>query len=204
MNLDDSAFNTRKLKSGLISLRSECKQCGSKRNQGYKNRPEIKEREREIEQTYYLKNKAKIDRQNKEYCSRPEVTLKRKSYARKQYIEKFGDQKFKTEKQCRKIFEDIFQKSFPKSRPSFLINPKTNHPLELDGYCEELNLGFEYDGEFHYGCTSLRIDLAKIQQYDELKNTLCTAKGLILIRIPYWEKNNLENFIRSQLENLAT
>ena len=57
----------------------------------------------------------------------------------------------KREEQCRLIFQSIFKrKKFPKVRPTFLRNPKTNRCLELDGYNKKLKLAFEYDGYQHY------------------------------------------------------
>lgn len=35
-------------------------------------------------------------------------------------------------------------KEFPKSKPHWLINPDTNYRLELDGFCEELNLALSF------------------------------------------------------------
>jgi len=57
---------------------------------------------------------------------------------------------YKDEKECRVIFEKITGCKFPSKRPNFLKNPKTGFNLELDGYCEELKLAFEYDGEQHF------------------------------------------------------
>lgn len=50
----------------------------------------------------------------------------------------------------RGYFEYIFEgKKFIKSRPKWLKSPK-NHSIELDGYCSELKLAFEYNGVQHY------------------------------------------------------
>jgi len=108
---------------------------------------------------------------------------------------------YQTQEKVRKIFEDYFKRDFPIARPRWLVNPKTRRRLELDGYCHELNLAFEYDGEWHYTVhyrsTQKKLEL---QQYrDALKDELCTRKKVILIRIPYTEKNNLRIYIKEEL-----
>ena len=110
------------------------------------------------------------------------------------------------ENKCRKVLEDRFDRSFPTTRPDFLKNPKTNRNLELDGYCEELKLAFEYDGEFHYKekpWQGVRHSLLDRQQLDRLKDDLCKNNGIILIRIPYWENSNLESYIKEQLIDIG-
>lgn len=104
------------------------------------------------------------------------------------------------EEEVRSIFETIFNKSFPTVRPNFLKNPETKINLELDGYCEELKLAFEYDGEFHYKENPWRSEaLFEQKKRDELKDFLCKNAGVRLIRIPYWEKHNLEKIIKDNI-----
>ena len=55
----------------------------------------------------------------------------------------------KSEQKCRELFEQITGKKFPKIRPKWLINDRGNQ-MELDGYCEELKIAFEYQGKQHY------------------------------------------------------
>ena len=46
--------------------------------------------------------------------------------------------------------EQIFQTSFQRNvRPDWLISPDGNK-MELDGYSEQLQIAFEYNGEQHY------------------------------------------------------
>ena len=110
------------------------------------------------------------------------------------------------ENKTRSIFERIFQKSFESVRPDFLKNPETDCNLELDGYCEELKLAFEYDGRTHYqewdNKSSDMSKLQYIQKNDALKDKLCKQAGIALIRVPYWESLNLEDFIKDKIEEL--
>ena len=56
----------------------------------------------------------------------------------------------KNEEQCREILQRLTGKKFNSVRPDFLKNPETNRNLELDMYCEEMNVAFEYNGCQHY------------------------------------------------------
>jgi hypothetical protein len=56
-----------------------------------------------------------------------------------------------SERICRRLFEFIFPNHrFAKERPKWLTNPDTNRSLELDGYCDDLKMAFEYQGIQHY------------------------------------------------------
>ena len=108
------------------------------------------------------------------------------------------------ENSCRDIIQELTGYNFPKRNPAFLKNPKTGRNLELDGYCEELKLAFEYDGEQHFKAVEYwggEEALKKTQKYDRLKNKLCKKEGINLIRIPYTVKNK-EQYIKRQLKNI--
>lgn len=51
---------------------------------------------------------------------------------------------FKSERLCRKYFQTFLGYNFPKRRLECM------EKLELDGYCEELKLAFEYQGLQHF------------------------------------------------------
>jgi len=57
----------------------------------------------------------------------------------------------------------------------------------------------EYDGEMHYEvCRFSKNELKQIlkfkqqQEYDNIKNEFCIRNNIPLLRIPYWEKNNIQ------------
>jgi hypothetical protein len=91
------------------------------------------------------------------------------------------------ERVCRLIFETVFGKKFPKMRPDWLQNPVSGKNLELDGYCEELGIAFEYNGIQHYQDSVVYTR----SQYDAYKWQQCQMYGvkLFLIKeIPYMSK----------------
>jgi hypothetical protein len=107
----------------------------------------------------------------------------------------------KNESECLRLFEALLGKDFPKQRPDWLQG------LELDGYNEELQLAFEYNGEQHYqvvkrwhpkGEESLR----EQQERDKRKEDLCTEHEVTLIVIPYTVKNK-RDFIWRELTRLG-
>lgn len=80
-------------------------------------------------------------------------------------------------------------------------------PLPFDIYLLDQNILIEYDGEQHYmpvnfgGISNDEAEenFKKTQYHDAIKNEYCCQNNIPLIRVPYWEKNNLEEFIISQL-----
>ena len=103
------------------------------------------------------------------------------------------------ERIVRAYFEQIFNKSFPTLRPAWLINPKTNKLLELDGFNEELKIAFEHQGSQHFNLKTHMIKNKEKLEYrkylDSLKKELCKNKNVILIEIP-------EIYVFLKLENL--
>jgi len=93
-----------------------------------------------------------------------------------------------SERVCRVILENGFGKLFPKARPEWLINERGN-AMELDGYCEELGLAFEYNGRQHYSSANFfhRTDSALDRRImdDETKAQLCRNHNIRLITIPF-------------------
>lgn len=91
----------------------------------------------------------------------------------------------KSEMICRLYLEEIFGEMFPKTRPNWLKN-KQGRQLELDGFCQKLNLAFEHQGIQHYTDISLfsREDFSKRLENDKIKSHLCDTRNVKLIVIP--------------------
>lgn len=95
------------------------------------------------------------------------------------------------------------QKTFPDCRDSNL--------LCFDYYLDDFNIAIEYDGENHYhpvkfGTQEKEEALQKhiyTKRHDEIKNEYCKKHNIPLLRIPYWEFEDLEYFLFDNLEKLG-
>lgn len=106
----------------------------------------------------------------------------------------------KSEQECRANFEALTGKSFPKCRPRWLEG------LELDGYCDELGIAFEYNGEQHYQVVpewhrNGGDDLEAQKARDAKKTRLCEKNWVVLIVIPFGVKDR-ELFIGRELADI--
>lgn len=87
-------------------------------------------------------------------------------------------------------FDDLISYSNRKLRYDFAIFNKKG----------EVSLLIEYDGEFHYKnnkFNKLQMQLVR----DNIKSEYAKSKKIKLIRIPYWEFNNIENIINNVIPN---
>lgn len=111
-----------------------------------------------------------------------------------------------SERLCRAMFEAIFGKKFPKYRPLWLKNSRGKR-MELDGYCEELKVAFEYHGIQHFTETPhfhRKISLDMRRKDDKTKQLLCKQNYVALIEVPYNVKpEKLQKFIYSQCLTLG-
>lgn len=91
-----------------------------------------------------------------------------------------------------------------------VVNIK-EHNLRFDFYLPDYNLMIEYDGEQHYkpvkygkmSDKKAKENLEKVQKYDQLKNEYCKENNINLLRIPYWEKENIDEIIYNCLQRLS-
>lgn len=85
------------------------------------------------------------------------------------------------------------------------------HRCRFDFYLPDYNLMIEYDGEHHYmpimyGSMSEEQALCNLdrrQELDQLKDEYCYNNNINLLRIPYWEKENIEEIIDNHLQRLS-
>jgi rubrerythrin len=111
----------------------------------------------------------------------------------------------KNEETVREYLESKTGLTFPKVKPSFLVNPNTGKRLELDGYCKKLKMAFEYDGEQHFKpvkCWGGKNRFLKTKKLDLLKNKLCKNNNIRLLRINYKNIQEYKEIIDSFLDDL--
>ena len=112
-------------------------------------------------------------------------------------VTKKNDSKSVGEERIRKYLETnniLFEqeKWFPDYRD---INP-----VPIDFYLLDHNILTEFDGEQHYKQGNFtHSKLSYTQLHDTIKNDYCKNNNIKLIRIPYWDINNIEMILDDKL-----
>ena len=84
-----------------------------------------------------------------------------------------------------------------------------NGLLSYDFYIPKYNFLIEYDGEFHYKAIrkyknepmkDAEERFKKQQIHDQLKNEYCKKHNIKLLRIPYWDFDNIESILSKELD----
>ena len=86
-----------------------------------------------------------------------------------------------------------------------------DHYYRFDFYLPQYNMFIEYDGEQHYVVAGFGMKTEEEKQYafhmtqlnDKIKNKYCEENNIYLLRIPYWERNNIETIINHHLQRLS-
>jgi hypothetical protein len=92
----------------------------------------------------------------------------------------------RSERIVRIFFETILGEKFPPVWPDWL-RTKAGHRMQLDGYCERLQLAFEHQGKQHSRPVKLfggRKALLERQARDRRKRKLCARQRIRLIEVP--------------------
>lgn len=100
----------------------------------------------------------------------------------------------KGERKIRKYLEEI-DISFKQEYSFSDLKGVGGGSLRFDFYLPHYNSLIEYDGEFHYIQLFDEHDLRGQQIHDNLKDNYCKHRGISLLRIPYWEFENIEKII---------
>jgi len=136
--------------------------------------------------------------------------------------------KSKGEKECKRIFisQDLIEinqedynklSNIDKINNTYFIPQKEfkdligigGKSLLYDFYIPKLNLIVEYDGEYHFRVIKYKNEsikqakekFNKQQIHDRMKNKYAMDNDIQLIRIPYWEFDNIEEILKRELNN---
>ncbi|MDF2700953.1 MAG: hypothetical protein K0Q49_2517 [Haloplasmataceae bacterium] len=88
------------------------------------------------------------------------------------------------------IFDDLFGDYFPLRFDFAIFKDNENNKLKYL---------IEYDGEFHYIPVMGQQRLETQQRYDGYKNEYCQKNNIKLIRIPYWDFDNIEEILDKEI-----
>ena len=73
-------------------------------------------------------------------------------------------------------------------------------PLPFDFYLSDYNTVIEFDGKQHYEQGHFtHSHLSYTQAHDAIKNNYCKENNINLLRIPYWDINNIETILKNKL-----
>lgn len=105
-----------------------------------------------------------------------------------------GEEKIKSFLECHNM-EYIKEKRFNDCRGKA-------KPLPFDFYLPNYNCCIEYDGKQHYHLNSYSftlLDLMNRKYLDNKKSKYCKDNNIKLIRIPYWDFDNIEKILELEL-----
>ncbi len=84
-------------------------------------------------------------------------------------------------------------------------NCRNKHPLPFDFYLPDYNCLIEYDGLLHFEIARwfdkdrAQLKLEECQRNDSIKTQFCLDNDIPLLRIPYWDFDNIEQILSDYL-----
>lgn len=95
---------------------------------------------------------------------------------------------------------NILAKYDIKNNPQHIFDDcKFYRVLPFDFYLPNYNIAIEYDGEFHYNMLMGFDEFVNGKIRDTIKTNYCKENNIQLIRIPYWEFDNIEKILIKEL-----
>lgn len=110
----------------------------------------------------------------------------------------------KGEKKCKKYLDEHNIKNIPQYEFEGLVGIKGKNLRYDFGITDDNEMPIcmlEYDGIFHYEKQYDDDGYETIQIHDKIKNNFCERNNIPLIRIPYWEYDNIEKILDNYFNN---
>lgn len=182
----------------FINYKSRCRECSFEKNKVSKDEFLIRAKKAKVfPLEEYIRTDVKIlvkcmnERCNNQWYTTPNSILNLK-----------GCPKCNVSKGERKIsyWLDSFNVNYLHDKPCFkdLLSDK-GYPLRPDFILPKYKIWIEYDGEFHYE-NIFEDDKYKYQKKNDIKkNEYAKKHGWKMIRIPYWEFDNIENILEKNI-----
>jgi len=87
---------------------------------------------------------------------------------------------------------------------------RNKNPLAFDFYFPEFNLCIEYDGQQHFEPVAFGSmsegkavkQFYKTRKNDKIKDDYCLSRGIVLVRIPYFERDKTEETLTTTINKL--
>ena len=122
----------------------------------------------------------------------------------------FDTKKFKFSKGEKRVSEILDSSNITYIKQYTFEACKDDRYLPFDFYIPNYNLCIEYDGQHHYYPVTFNgiseeqaiINYKNTVKHDKIKNEYCKNNNIKLLRIPFWEFNNIEEIIKEYLNNL--
>jgi very-short-patch-repair endonuclease len=106
-----------------------------------------------------------------------------------------------TEKSIQKFLNS---KGIPYTREKTFKGMKDKGSLRIDFFIEKYNLAIEYDCDYHYKDLNGQEYLEDQIKKDRIKDRFCKARGIKMLRIPFWKKSSFEDIISESIKLLES
>lgn len=104
------------------------------------------------------------------------------------------------ELRIREVLSSISEKFIPEYSFS---DCKDKNLLPFDFYLPNRNMCIEYDGIQHFEPSFGDKSFDMTIRHDKIKNEYCQQNNIYLLRIPYWEYDNIEKIIKEKIDEIG-
>lgn len=190
----------------MCITQGHCHDCGVKLSYAGKNRFSIDKVKRIIES---VDGNEWINQNDYKTLSERNLQI-RCGQCGEQYVASLGNYIYKNQTRCNRCSgkesygEYIINKCLQSYNINFIFQAYFDDcydifVLPFDFYLPDYNLVIEYDGLQHYEPKFGEESFKKTLLHDGMKNNYCRWNNIDLLRIPYWERDNIEEILIKKL-----